>query len=302
VRGEEVMCVTGRSVFLDGGLRMIRLNARTGTLLAEHAMGDEDPERPGTGFQYRLKGLSMPVGLPDILSCDGERVYMRSQKFDLEGRRVGLGPVPSTAGGGRHIFSPTGFLDASWMHRSYWVYGTGFDEGAGGWPKAGKVVPAGRILCHDSKSVYGYGRTSKYYQWSTPLEYHLFAAAKNPATGKKGRSASRVSYRWSRETKLHVTSIVVAGDILLVAGPPSLMDEVNAFRDPFSERSRAKMKDQADAFCGERGLLKAVATSTGGDIAEMTLDYLPAFDGMAVAEGKLFLTSDDGVLVCYEAR
>ena len=52
------------------------------------------------------------------------------------------------------------------MHRSYWVYGAGFDEGAGGWPNAGRVVPAGRILCFDEKTVYGYGRKAKYRRWT----------------------------------------------------------------------------------------------------------------------------------------
>ncbi|MHC4199677.1 MAG: outer membrane protein assembly factor BamB family protein, partial [Planctomycetota bacterium] len=303
VRDGEAIFVAGRSVFLDGGLKMIRLDGRTGRLLSEHVMDDTDPERPGRGFQYRLKGLSMPVGLPDVLSCDERNIYMRSQRFDLEGKRRSLAPVPATAGdGGRHIFSPTGFLDASWMHRSYWVYGTGFDEGAGGWSKAGKVTPAGRILCHDSESVYGYGRKSTYYRWSTPLEYRLFAATRDPA-GKKGKSRSRVTYRWSRETQLHVTSMLVAGDRLFVAGPPSVVNEAAAFTDPLDERVRAKLKDQTAAFRGDKGgLLEIVAVDSGEGIAEMTLDYLPAFDGMAAAEEKLFLASRDGLLVCYGGR
>ncbi|MHC4249939.1 MAG: outer membrane protein assembly factor BamB family protein [Planctomycetota bacterium] len=288
VRGDEVVFAAGRSVFLDGGLRMIRLDGRTGRLLSERVMDDKDPEQPDRGFQYRARGLNMPVGLPDILSCDGRNIYMRSQQFDLEGKRRNLKAVPSVpnaAGGDRHIFSPTGFLDASWMHRSYWVYGTGFDEGAGGWSKAGKVVPAGRVLCHDSESVYGYGRRSRYFQWSTPLEYHLFAARKGSAARKKGKSGTRVTYRWSR---------------LYIAGPPAVIHEADAYRDPLNERVKAMMKEQTDAFRGKRGgMLKVVAAASGDDVVELRLDYLPAFDGMAAAEGRLFVVSEDGRLVCY---
>ena len=37
---------------------------------------------------------------------------------------------------------------------------------------ARKNAPAGRILVFDDNSVYGYGRTPRYYLWRTPLEYH----------------------------------------------------------------------------------------------------------------------------------
>ena len=45
--------------------------------------------------------------------------------------------------------------------------------------------------------------------------------------------------------------------------------------------------------------LKVVAAESGEDVMEVPLDYLPAFDAMAAAEGKLFVTAEDGILVCY---
>jgi len=306
VRDGEVVFAAGHSVFLDDGVRMIRLDLRSGELLSEHVMDDRDPEKPDRGFQYRLRGLSMPVGLPDILSCDEKNIYMRSQQFDFEGKRrhlTAMSSIPPAGAGGRHIFSPTGFLDASWMHRSYWVHGTGFDEGAGGWPRAGNVVVAGRILCSDSKSVYGYGRKKNYYQWSTPLEYHLFGSDKAPAQSKKGKSGSRVAYRWSRETKLHVKSMIVAGDKLYIAGPPVVINEANAYKDPLSKQVRAQMAAQTDAFRGKSGgILQVVAAECGETITETKLDYLPAFDSMAAAQNRLFIVSEDGRLVCYGER
>jgi len=305
VRGGEVIFAAGRSVFLDDGLRVIRLDLRSGKLLSEEVMSDDDPEHPGTSFQYRQKGLSMPVGLPDVLSCDEKRVYMRSQPFDFEGKRTTLAAVssiPSQAANGMHIFSPTGFLDATGMHRSYWVYGTGFDEGAGGWFKAGKSVVAGRILCTDEESIFGYGRKSNYFQWSTPLEYHLFAAEKTPANNKKRpTSTSRVTYRWSRDAELRVKSMVVAGDRLYIAGPPAIINEAAAYINPFVAETRRKLEEQTAALRGGRGgVLQVVAVKDGTESEEMELDYLPAFDGMAAAEGRLFVAAEDGKLVCYE--
>lgn len=92
----------------------------------------------------------MPVGLNDILSSDGKFTCLRSQKFDAAGKRVELGPVSGHAilqgatqhGEGAHIFAPMGFLDDSWFHRSYWVYGKNFACGHNGYYQAGKFAPA----------------------------------------------------------------------------------------------------------------------------------------------------------------
>jgi hypothetical protein len=184
------------------------------------------------------------------------------------------------------------------MHRSYWVYGTGFDEGAGGWPKAGRVVPAGRILCFDEKTVYGYGRKPKYYAWSTPLEYHLFAAAKPGA--EKQETAGGVRHRWSRAIPLHVQAIISSEDKLFVAGPQALVNEPAALVDVFDDDMRKQLAEQEDAVRGQRGaLLQVVSTREGETLAELDLDYLPAFDGMAAAKGRLFVASQDGSFVCY---
>jgi hypothetical protein len=73
-----------------------------------------------------------------------------------------------------------GFLDDEWFHRSYWVYGKSFAGGHNGYYQAGKYTPAGRILVHDDKNVYGFGREPKYLRWTTTMEHQLFAASKEP--------------------------------------------------------------------------------------------------------------------------
>ena len=72
-----------------------------------------------------------------------------------------------------------GFLDDSNFHRSYWVYGKSFAGGHGGYFQAGKYAPAGRILVHDDKNVYSYGREAQYYKWTTTMEYTLFSTPKD---------------------------------------------------------------------------------------------------------------------------
>ena len=204
LRDGAIYCVAGRSMFLDGGLRLIRLDPATGRKLAETVLDDRDPTT-GENLQTRHQNLNMPVALPDVLSGDGEHIYMRSQRFDPDGSRPEIGPhsgnnVQQGAaqhGEGTHLFAPMGFLDGSWFHRSYWVYGRSFAGGAGGYYQAGRFAPGGRIMVVDDARVYAFGRKPQYYRWTTPLEYRLYAASKRApevpksamqAGGRRGRS------------------------------------------------------------------------------------------------------------------
>ncbi len=161
--------VAGRSMFLDGGLRICRLDVETGKLLGEKVLDDRDPAT-GKNLQVHVRGLNMPVALPDVLSSDGERLFMRSQAMDLTGKRLKLGP----GSGHHHLFAPYGFTDDSWFHRTYWLISDGFSGGIGGYGN-GKSNPAGRILVKSGTSVFGYGRKPSYYRWSSVIDYQLFA-------------------------------------------------------------------------------------------------------------------------------
>jgi len=201
VQAGAVYCVAGRSMFLDGGLRLCRLDPDSGSILSETVMDGKDPAT-GKDLHTHVSWLNMPVGLPDILSSDGRLVYMRSQPFQLDGTRLPLEPFPSgpDADAGAppatqradhaHLFSPTGFLDDNWWHRSYWLYGSRFVSGWCGYFLAGKTAPAGRILVFDDAKVYGFGRKPQYYRWTTPIEHHLFAADKLSADSEASSTAS----------------------------------------------------------------------------------------------------------------
>jgi len=192
--------VVGRSSFLDGGMWYVRLDPRSGKKLGETVLNDRDPET-GEDIQNRLQTLQMPVALADILCTDGECVFLRSQKFDDAGQRQEIGPVSgdaakqggTQAGPGRHLFAPMGFLDDTWFHRSYWVYGKNFAGGHSGYYQAGKHTPSGRILVFNDKEIYGYARQPQYYRWTTPLEHQLFSASRDavapaPIVGGNGNN------------------------------------------------------------------------------------------------------------------
>jgi hypothetical protein len=192
-----VSACAGRSVFLDGGLRFVRLDAATGKKIAETVYDEKDPDT-GKNLQDRIKTLQMPVGLNDILSSDGKFIYLRSQKIDPNGIRVDIGPVSGNAieqgaaqkGEGAHIFAPMGFLDDTWFHRSYWVYGKSFAGGHNGYYQAGKYTPTGRLLVFDDKEVFAFGRQPQYFKWTTTMAYQLTATSKEPPNVEPDKGAA----------------------------------------------------------------------------------------------------------------
>jgi len=323
VKDGVVYCVAGRSMFLDGGLRYLRLDAKTGRKLGETIFDERDP-KTGENLQAHVKVRNMPVGLPDVLSTDGRYLYMRSQRFDFDGNRYNLAPHSGKdaeqgavqKGEGVHLFSPTGFLDDTWWHRSYWLYGRSFAEGAGGWPQAGKFAPGGRIMVVGDSNVYGFGRKPMYFQWRTPLEYHLFAASRDPQIVRepigrplKGKSAKgkprrqmiqHPRHEWSHSVPILARAMVLADRTLFVAGPPDVVDEEQAFRDVGAPDAQARLAAQDAAMAGAEGAsLWAVSADDGEKLAEYRLDSLPVFDGLIAAANRLYLATTDGVVLSF---
>ena len=333
--GQAVLyCVAGRSMFLDGGIRFLRLDPKTGQKLSENILDDRDPET-GKNLQVYVKGLNMPVALPDVLSSDGRYIYMRSQRFDLEGTRQQIAPrdaTEQTSDTGTHLFCTIGFLDDSWFHRSYWMFGKSVASGWGGWPRAGRYVPSGRIIVCDESSVYGFSRKPEYLCQSSVLEYQLYAADKQikaesiqrvvaaerrmNASSKKGNSSvadrgvrksfplsarSAVSFNWlDAEPPLHVRAMVLANTTLFIAGPPDVVDEEEAFYNPNDEKIQAKLAEQNAALGGRKGgLLLVVSASDGKKLTEYKLESIPVWDGMAAANGRLYLATKNGKILCF---
>ncbi len=283
----------GRSSYLDGGIYLYRLDAKTGEKLSETRMDSRDP-KTGQERLESVRGFDLSGALPDVLSSDGSSVYMRDKRFD----RSGAEQKPDVP----HLFSSVGFLDDSWWHRTYWVLGTKMGSGWGGWPRVGNQVPAGRVLALDASSVYGFGRSNQYATHGSHIglgrtHYRLFACDRQPnviktplekPSAKKKRKRpvrfkNRIECRWSERVGLQARAMVLAPQTLFVAGPP---DEIGP--------------DDAPAAIGhgKGGLLCAFSTSDGKRLVEYELESQPVFDGMAAAGGRLYIALKGGRLIC----
>jgi outer membrane protein assembly factor BamB len=310
VNDGHVHAVAGRSMFLDGGLHYIRIDAATGELISENVMNDLNPET-GKPLDAAVRWPNLPVALPDILSYDGQSVYMRSQQFDLKGKRRTVDTpnnkkLQNQTGPGAHLFCPTGFLDDSWWHRTYWMWGKTPGSSAGRWFAAGYVTPAGRILAFDEEYVYGFGRKPQHFPQTTTLEYHVFRVSKTPELVTRGKprkgwlpTPKQPVHDWSIDVPLLGRALLVAGETLFVAGPPDVVDtyaSASTYTDP---NTQAALAAQRDAMAGQHGgLLLAVSLADGTTLNHTELDAVPVFDGMAAAYGKLYLATIDGQVIC----
>ncbi|MFC1497603.1 PQQ-binding-like beta-propeller repeat protein [Verrucomicrobiota bacterium] len=310
IRENEVHCVAGRSMFLAGGIRYLRLNIKTGELISETIFDDHDPIT-GKKLDEDIRWPNLPTTLPDILSCDEKNIYMRTLVFNMKGEKKQL---RKTEAPDAHLFSPIGFLDGSWWHRSYWIYGGEVGAGAGGWVRAGQKAPAGRMLVFDEETVCGFRRNTRHFaamHVSSWMEYHLFAMKKVPELGEafveegppkmRKRTVPCPKNLWSSAIPILVKAMVLTPDKVFISGPPDILDEEQINCNLNDQNLQAKAAEQADALQGNRGgILWAVSSDDGAKLAEYKLDAPPVWDGMAAAADKLYISLKDGSVVCWK--
>jgi outer membrane protein assembly factor BamB len=289
----------GRNSFLDGGIFLYGLNPQTGRVIhRRHMYGPYDDE----GFPIITSQIASGNGLDgfkaDIFFTDGQLLYLRHQAFQPD-----LTPLSPEQVTRPHMIPSAGFLEAIPHHRTFWTIDTTIRYDIA----ASREAAHGDILVMDGNQFYevrGYppGRGANFDP--RPGGYTLlagtFSKAKPPAktnkraatTGKrkerKGRAPGTTSsQRWSSNIPLTGKALVLAGDVLFVAGTPVVFPP----------------DDLARAYEGRMGgVLWAASAATGEKLAEYGLDAPPAWDGMAVAKGQLVMSLGDGRVVCMSGK
>ncbi|HIG26282.1 MAG TPA: hypothetical protein EYQ50_00190 [Verrucomicrobiales bacterium] len=304
IQNDKVYAVAGRSMFVDGGMSFLILDAKSGRKLKEIIMDDRVP---GTDEPLQLQHeiLNMPQALSDLLSCDGDQIHMRLQDFDLEGERLELkydsklygetrdelqimhSRTEDQVGPGAHIISGTGYLDDSWWHRTYWTYGKNYTSGWSGYYQAGKKAPSGRILNYDEGGVFGFGRMTQYYKWSKIYQYYLY----NRDYENKEN--------WGIRVPILIRSMLLSDDNLYILGPEELLNQATDSQNLHLVDTKKLALEQDEAFAGNRGaLLMEVDRENGTLKTGFKLHTTPVFDGMAIAYNNLFISMSDGSLIC----
>ncbi len=307
VEGGVAYVAAGRSSHLDGGIYLYGLDPATGGIVCRTRVHSSHP-KAGEGkdvskarlekivqnaTDYKTFGapdksdaFSMGGATTDVLVSDGQAVFMRHLKFDP--RLVAQTP-PS-----RHLFSTSRLLDGAENHRSHWVLGTGdfsrmpvayswiaYNPSRFGWRF---MVPHGLILTYDAKNVWGVRRIGGY-------RYQLFCNPNRPFSAdepflpdfRKTSAKGPLRFAWTLDLPIRPRAMIRAGNTLLVGGMPRRIGP----RDPHA------------AYEGrEGGLLWAVSPTDGKKLTQYELAFPPVWDGLAVANGRLYLATCDGRVRC----
>jgi outer membrane protein assembly factor BamB len=264
VQDGVVYSTAGRSSYLDGGIDLYRLELETGRILSRTPIYSPDPE---TGKQpAQFSPASMPGARADILTGDESCVYLRDMVFDKRGAVLPAGKA--------HLFTLTDFLDDSWAHRSYWIFGKRCSISCGCSGRDRNLI-FGRLLVFNESMIYGYGR--KQVHWSNQLQdgaYRLFAVNRDDGKAK-----------WSKSLKIHIRAMVLADKVIFIAGP-----------------SIDTSEGQKNLNENKGSWLMAISASDGAELAQYRLDSTPVFDGMAAAFGRLYVSMENGDLLCMSEK
>ena len=309
----------GRSTYLDGGIRVYGLEPATGKILHKGILKGPNPfAEGGRDVAFFILGANS-----DVLVSEGGFIYMRQKKMTPELKEIKVDVLSSKGAQdvGLHVFSTSGLLDGSWYNRTFWMYSKRWP----GYQLANQAPKTGQLLAVDDQMTYAvrvfYRRNVHSPMFFPAKEGYLLFADLNtnepqivgeddwrkplvwlpqshiPRDGNPGLdNVSRgfgadkgIGYTraeppvWRQWLPVRIRAMVKAGDTLFIAGPPDVFDE----KDPYA------------AFEARKGAkLVAVSAKDGKKLSETPLDCPPIFDGMIAANGRLFASLQNGILVC----
>lgn len=260
--------VAGRSSYLDGGIHAFAVEPATGKVLRQKTIYSPDPE---TGkMTPETEGQQMEGVLGDIPGSDGSDVFLRHVNVSSD--------TPGNAS--KHLFTTAGYLDSTWFNRTFW--------------KAGRAQTTGLMVLGDgvafgvepfvarSRDVLFLPGTSAYRLRCLSTRPPM--ADKSARRGQKPNQP-KANIVWDKPVGIRITAMVRAGNTLFVAGSPDVVDP----------------DDPHGAWEGRKGgVLAAYSTADGKQLAEIKLPAPPVWDGMAAANGRLYVGLCDGTVVCLK--
>ena len=270
VHDEKCWFAAGRSSYLDGGIRIYALDPTTAKVLHSETIYNPDAE---TGKMSPEVSSNLMSGLlNDIPATDGANVFIRQMKVSSSGGRDG-----------QHLFTTGGYLDPSWFNRTFWQVGQAKTSGL---MVLGKNVAYG-VEVYDSRSrdtVFSPGAMN-YRLKCIPLKTTARSAWVKQTISKLRQKGPKPL--WEQRIDIRATAMIRTGDTIFLAGSPDIVDP----------------KDPHGTWEGRKGgILAAFATDDGRKLAEYKLPAPPVWDGMAVADNRLFISTMDGYVVCMDKR
>jgi outer membrane protein assembly factor BamB len=262
-----VYFAAGRTSQLDDGIYLYGLDAATGQVKCQTKQ---------QGPHYNVDNISqnylLPMGtLPDILQSDGKSIYMRDVVFNLNLENINTPQKNKIL----RTTAKAGLLDGSYFKRTPWSFA-----------RTTAKTPSsryGRLIIHDEQTTFFVrmfdtlrGLDPTVYFTPARKGYLIFAMDKN--SGKQN---------WALRIPVRIRTMVSTDKHLVTAGPPDIVDP----KDPLGSFEARK-----------GGLLNIFDKSDGRMLAEHKLESPPIFNGAAVANGRLYISMEDGTLSSFDGK
>jgi len=311
VHNNKFIITAGRSSYLDGGIYFYALEPRTGKMLATSIYSSIDPKTGKQTAKEKRGTFDSEGTLSDLMTSDGTNIYLKHLCFNEKGKLQKTSKP--------HLFTPTGFFGEEWFIRTYWLFGTDVGAGYFKWSSMqsnkSHRVPAGRIICFNNNTVYGYGRivhsgsatghrgNASHLFSSTKIYKPIVTKTKPSKKGTKKRRKKRINYNkikkynWSIPSKQIVRAMLLSTNHLYIAGVPDLFKKNPKFM--FYDNPQESL----DILHGKLGsYLWVLDPKTGKELNKIKLDAVPTFDGISATPNKLFISFKNGNVSCYNGN
>ena len=184
--------VAGRSSHLDGGLRLLAVDASSGEIVHEERLSG--PRYSSANIEQNFK---LPEGtLPDILRMEDSAIFMRLEKFDQQLERQRGVPTLKVNGG---------FLDDAYFKRMPWLMGS-----------SGHA----RLIVSDADRAY----CLRMFDSLQGLDPKVFFTPGSKGYLLYAHDLKSSKKTWQERIPIRGRAMVVTENQLCVAGPPDVVD------------------------------------------------------------------------------
>jgi len=273
VKNDTAYFCAGRSSYIDGGLFIYGLDPATGEIRYQRQFYGPyaDDGFPAFVKEGNRSETEVILGTTaDVMTSEGHTLYIRQQAFNVD---------LTDAVAGKHLLASAGMLESNRHHREYKLVQENFNHRKM-WTTAKTEYPTGDIIVSDGTDYYSvFGMPVNRGQSFNPRNGYALMG--------KTQSGDNWSSKWQVQIPITGKAMVLAGDTVFVAGAPLVFGPV----------------DLDATYAGRRGaILWAASAVDGSKLAEYKLEVLPAWDGMAAAYGKLYISNEDGSIECWSSK
>jgi len=273
IKNDTVYFCAGRTSFLDGGLFIYGLDPVTGKIKYQRNFyGPYDGDRFPVFFKGKNRSENEIIlgTTADIMSSEGDKVYVRRQAFNLD---------LSDAKPDKHFLASAGMLEPNRNHREYKLVKEDFNHRKY-WTTVKTEYPTGDIIVSNGRDYYSV--------FGVPVNRGTpFNARNGYLLTAKTRSGDSWSVKWETPIQITGKAMALAGKTVFTIGVPLV------FRpDDFSATYKGKYG----------AVMLAVSAENGSRQAEYKLDKLPVWDGLAVGYNRLYIANRDGSIDCWGGK